>query len=159
MVSLEAWNFHCITQVYFLALQNHCRWWLQPWNLKTLAPWKKNCDQPRQHITKQRHYFANKCSYKAMAFPVVMYDCESWTIKKAEHQRIDGFELWCWKRLKNPLDCKIKPVNLQGNQPWVFFGRTDTEAETPIFCPPDAKSCSLEKPQMLGKIEGRRKGW
>ena len=68
-----------------------------------LAPWKKNYDQPRQLIKKQRHYFADKAKVfpvKAMAFPVVMYRCESWTIrKKAEHQRIDAFELWCWRRL------------------------------------------------------------
>ena len=79
-----------------------------------LAPWKKSYDQPRQHIKKQRHYFANKDPssksrditlptkihlVKAVVFPVVMYGCESWTIKKAECRRIDAFELWCWKRL------------------------------------------------------------
>ena len=65
----------------------------------TLAPWKKNYDKPRQHIQKQRCYFANKGpSIKAMVFPVV-YGCESWTIKKAEGRRIDAFELWCWRRL------------------------------------------------------------
>ena len=81
-------------------LQNHCRWWLQPWNQKMFAPWKKGYDQPRQHIKKQRHYFPTKVHLvKAMVFPVVMYGCESWTIKKAECQRIDAFELWCWRRL------------------------------------------------------------
>ena len=75
---------------------------------------------------------------KAMVFPVVMYGCESWTIKKAEHQRIDAFELWCWRR---SLDCKeIQPVHPKGDQSWVFIGRTDVEAETPILWPPDAKS-------------------
>ena len=65
-----------------------------------LAPWKKSYDKPRQHIKKQRHLFANKAHIaKAMVFPVVMYGCESWTIKKAKHQRIDAFELWCWRRL------------------------------------------------------------
>ena len=65
-----------------------------------LPPWKKSYDQPRQHIKKQRHYFVKKGpSTQAMVFPVVMYGCEGWTIKKAEHQRIDAFELWCWKRL------------------------------------------------------------
>ena len=64
--------------------------------LNTLAPWKKIYDQPRQPIKKQRQYFANKfCLVKAIVFPVVMYGCESWTIKKAEHRRIDAFELWC----------------------------------------------------------------
>ena len=68
--------------------------------IKTLASWKKGYDQTRQHIQKQRHYFANEvCLVKAMMFPVVMYGCESWTIKKAECRRIDAFELWCWRRL------------------------------------------------------------
>ena len=57
------------------------------------------------------------CLVKAMVFPVVMYGCESWTVKKAERQRIDAFELWCWKTLESPLDCKeIKPVNPKRNQ-------------------------------------------
>ena len=73
-----------------------------------LAPWKKICDQPRQHIKKQRHIFAIKVHVvKAMVFPVVMYGCASWTIKKAEHQRIDAFELWCWRRpLRVPLTAR-----------------------------------------------------
>ena len=63
-------------------------------------PWKKSYDQPRLHIKKQRHYFVNKVRLvKAMVFPVVMYGCESWNIKKAECRRIDAFELWCWRRL------------------------------------------------------------
>ena len=65
-----------------------------------LAPWKKSCDHPRQHIKKQRYYFANKgCLVKSIVFSVVMYGCESWTTKKAERRRIDAFELWCWRRL------------------------------------------------------------
>ena len=71
-----------------------------------------------------------------------MYGCESWTIKKAERRRIDGFELWCWRRLLRVLlDCKeIQPVYPKGDQSWVFIGRTDAEAETPILWPPDAKN-------------------
>ena len=65
-----------------------------------LTLWKESYDQPRQHIKKQRHYFVTKVRLvKAMVFPVVMYGCESWTMMKAEHQRIDAFELWCWRRL------------------------------------------------------------
>src|SRR5574341_1031838 len=65
-----------------------------------LATWKKSYDQLRQHIKKQRQYFANKgLSSQSYGFPVVMHGCESWTIKKAEHRRIDAFELWCWRRL------------------------------------------------------------
>ena len=79
---------------------------------------------------------------KAMVFPVVMYRCESWTVKKAEHQRIDAFEpVVLEKTLESPLGCKeIQPVHPKGDQSWVFFGRTDVEAETPILWPPDAKS-------------------
>ena len=77
---------------------------------------------------------------KAMVFPVVMYGCESWTVKKVECQRIDAFELWCWRRPLR-LDCKdIQPVHSEGDQSWVFFGKTDGEAETPVFWPPHAKS-------------------
>ena len=78
---------------------------------------------------------------KAMAFPVVMYRCECWMVKKAERQRIDAFELWFWRRLLSPLDCKkIQPVYPKGDQSWVFIGRTDAEAETPILWPPHANS-------------------
>ena len=78
---------------------------------------------------------------KAMVFPVVMYRCESWTVKKAEHQRIDAFELWCWRRLLSPLDSKeIQPVHSKGHQSWVFIGRTDVEAETTILLPTDTKN-------------------
>ena len=124
-----------------------------------LAPCKKSYDKSGQHIKKQRHYFLTKvCIVKAMFFPVIMYGYESWTIKKAECQRIDAFELWCWeKTLESPLDCKeIQLVNPKGNQSWIFTRRTDAEAEAPIQLPPDSKSQSLEKTLMLGKIEGRR---
>ena len=72
-------------------------------------------------------------------FPVVMYGCETWTIKKAEPPRIDAFELWCWRRLLRV--CKeIQPVHSEGDQPWDFFGRNDAKAETPILLPPDVKN-------------------
>ena len=78
---------------------------------------------------------------KAMVFPVVMYGCENWTVKKAECQRIDAFELWCWRTLESPLECKeIKPIHPKGDQSWVFIGRTDAEAEAPVLWPPDVKS-------------------
>ena len=77
---------------------------------------------------------------KAMVFPVVMYECESWTINKAESRRIDAFKLWCWRRFLSPLDCKeIKSVNPKGNQSRIVIGRTDTEAEAPMLWPPDEK--------------------
>ena len=78
---------------------------------------------------------------KAMVFPVIMYGCESWTVKKAEHRRIDAFELWCWRRLASPLYSRdIQPVHPKGNQSLVFIGRTDAEAETPKLWPADAKN-------------------
>ena len=78
---------------------------------------------------------------KAVVFPVVMYGCESWTVKKAERQRIDAFELWRWRRLESPLDCKeIQPVHSEGDQPWDFFERTDAKAEIPVLWPPHVKS-------------------
>ena len=91
-----------------------------------------------------------------MVYPVVMYGYESWTIKKAENQRIDAFKLWCWKSLKSLLDCKqVKPVNPEGNQPWILIGRTDAEA--PILWSPDEKSQLIGKDPMLGKIDSRRR--
>ena len=78
---------------------------------------------------------------KAMVFPVVMYGCESWTVKKAEHQRIEAFELWCWRRLlRVPWTARRSNQSILGDQSWVFIGRTDAEAETPTLWPPHAKS-------------------
>ena len=92
---------------------------------------------------------------KAMVFPVVMYGCESWTIKKAECQRIDAFELWCWKRL---LRVPWTAVHPKRDQSWVFIGRTDAEAETPILWHLMQRTDSLEKTLMLGKTVGGRRG-
>ena len=131
--------------------------------LKMLAPWKKSYDQPRQHIKKQRHYFATKGpSSQSCGFSsghVWMWELdhkESWAPKN-----------WCFwtvvleKTLEILLDYKeIQSVNPKGNQSWIFIGRTDAEAEIPILWPPDAKNWLIWKDQMLGKIEGRRRrGW
>ena len=134
-------------------LQYHCRWWLQPWNYKMLAPWKKSYDQRRLHIKTRDITLPTKVwIVKAKVFPVVMYGCENWTIKKAERWRTDASELWYWRRLESPLDCKeIQPVHPKGDQSWVFIGRTDAEAETPILWPPDAKSCLIRKDPDAGK--------
>ena len=90
-----------------------------------------------------------------MVFTVVMNGCESWTVKKAERQRIDAFELWCWRRLsESPLDCKeIQPVHPKGDQSLVFFERNDAKAETPVFWPPHAKSW------LIGKDPDARRDW
>ena len=91
------------------------------------------------------------CLVKAVVFHVVMYGCESWTVKKAECRRIDAFELWCWRVpwtvvLESRLDCKeIQPVHSEGDQPWDFFGRNDAEAETPVLWPPHAELTHWER--------------
>ena len=103
---------------------------------------------------------------KAMVFPVVMYGCESWTVKKAEHRRTDAFELWCWRRLffffffektlESPLDCKeIQPVQSKADQSWVFIGRTEAEAQTPTLWPPHAKSWLIGKDSDAGRDWGQ----
>ena len=90
---------------------------------------------------------------KAVVFPVVIYGCESGTIKKTEHRRIDAFELWCWRRLLRVLE--IQPVHPKGNKSWIFVGRTDVEVETPILWPPDAKSSLIGKDPDAGKDWGQ----
>ena len=143
-----------INRLYFGMLQNYCRWWLQSWNSKTLAPWKTSYHQPREHIKKQRHYFANKGpsrqSYGFSSSHVWMWELnykESWELKN-----------WCsWtvvleKTLESPLDCKeIQPVHPKGDQSWVVIGRTDAEAETPTLWPPHAKSWLIWKDPDAGK--------
>ena len=121
-----------------------------------LTPWKDSYDQPRQHIKKQRHYFASKGlssqGYGFSSSHVWMLDYkESWALKN-----------WCFwtvvleKTLESPLDCKeIQPVHLKGNQSWVFIGRTDVEAETPVLWPPDVKSWLIWKDPDAGKDWGR----
>ena len=102
------------------------------------------------------------CIVKAMVSSVVMYGCESRTVQKAEHQRINGFELWLLeKTLESLLDCEeIKPVNPKGNQCWIFIGRTDAETEAPIPSHLMWRANTLEKTLVLRKIEGRRRrGW
>ena len=89
---------------------------------------------------------------KAMVFPVVTYGCESWTIKKAEPWRIVAFELWCWRKLlRVPWTARRSNPSPKGDQSWVFIGRTDAEAETPIFWSPDAKSWLIWKDPDVGK--------
>ena len=116
--------------------------------------------QPRQHIKKQRHYFAYKVGLvKAMVFPVVMYGCESWTIKKAEHPRIDAFELWCWRIL-----LRVPWIARRANQsilkeisPGCSLEGLMLKLETPYFGHLMQRADSFEKTLMLGKIEVRRR--
>ena len=109
--------------------------------IKTLAPWKKSCDRPRQCIKKQRRYLADKDQYsQSYIFLGVMYRCESSTIKKAEYGRIDALELWCWRRLlRVPWTARrSKQSILKEISPEYLFGRTDAEA--PTLWPSDVKN-------------------
>ena len=141
-------------RLYFLGLRSNCGWWLQPWNLKMLAPWKESYDKLRQHIKKQRHPFTDKdlCSqtYGFSSSCVWMWELdykEGWAQTN-----------WCFwiavleKTLESPLVCKeIKLVSPKGNQPWIFIGRTGAEDEAPILWPPDAKSWIIGKDADAGK--------
>ena len=142
-------------RLYFLGLQNQCRWWLQPQSWKTLAPWKKNNGKPRQYIRKQRHYSANKgpsCqSYGFSHSHVWMWELDLCK----EGRKLKNLCFWTVvleKTLKSPLDCKeIQPVHPKGNQPWIFTGRTNAEA--PKLCSPHVKS------QLIGKDPDAGKYW
>ena len=155
-----------INENYETYIQSIHKWqslWCQDWCVKfqngeRLAFWKKSYDQCREHIIKQRHYFATKVHLvKAMVFPVVMYGRESGTIKKTDCQRIDDFELWCWRRLlRVPWTARIskqsilKEISLKYSLKGLmlklqYFGHLMWRAD------------SLQKTLMLGKIEGRRR--
>ena len=125
------------------------------------APWKKSYDQPRQHIKKQRHYFANKGpSSQGYVFPVVLYGYESWTIKKDECRRIDAFELWCWRRLlRVPWTARrCNQSILKEISPECSLGGLMLKLKLQYFGHLMQRTDSTEKTMMLGKIEGRRRG-
>ena len=122
---------------------------------------KESYDQPRPHIKKQRHYFANKgLSSQSYGFPVVMYGCESWTIKKTEHQKIDDFKLWCWRRLLR-VPWTVRRSNqsiLKEISPAYSLEGLMLKLKLQYFGHLIRRTDSLEKTLMLGKIEGRRRG-
>ena len=127
-----------------------------------LTPWEENYDQPRQRIKKQRDYFANKVpSSQGMVFPVIMYGCEKWTVKKAEYQGIDAFELWCWRRL-----LRVPSTARRSNQsilkeigPGCSLEGLMLKLKLQYFGHLMRRANVLEKTLMLGKIEGRRMRW
>ena len=127
--------------------------------LKDTCSLEKCYDLPRQHIKKQRHYFANKFHLvKAMIFSVVMYGCESWTIKKAEHQKIDAFELWCWRRLlRVPWNARRSNQSiLKEISPEYLLEGLIMKLKLQYFDQQTKRTDYLEKILMLGKIDGRR---
>ena len=151
-----------VADFIFGGLQNHCRWWLQPWNEKTLTPWKESYDQDSIFKNRDSTLSTKVLSSQGRGFPVVMYGCESWTIKKAECQRIDAFEMWCWRRLLRvpwtarrsnqaipkeiSPECSLERLMLKLNLQ--YFGHLMWRAD------------SFGKTLMLGKIEGeRRRRW
>ena len=151
---------------YLLRLQSHCGRWLQPWNQKMLAPWRKSYDKPRQHVKKQRHYFTDKGpsrqSYGFSSSHTQMWELdhkEGWVPKN-----------WCFqtvvleKTLESPLNSKeTKPVNPKGNQTWIFIGKTDAEAEVLIIGCRMWRANSLEKTLCWERLraggEGDDRGW
>ena len=150
-------------RLYFLGLQNHCGWWLQPWNKKALTPWKKSYDH-LDNILKSRDVTLPTEVHlvKAMVFPVVMYRCESWTLKKAEQWRIDTSELWCWRRLlRVPWTArKSNQSILKEISPEYSLEGLMLKLKLQYFGHFMRRNDSFEKTLMLGKNEGRRsRGW
>ena len=139
-------------RLHFLRLQNHCGWWLQPWNWKTLAPCKKSYDKHRQHIKKQRHHFADKAP-SSQSYDFSNSHVWMWELGHKENWAQNNWSFWTvvLKRLESLLDSKIKPISPKWYQPWVFIGRTDAETEAPVLWLADVMSPLIEKDLDAGK--------
>ena len=142
---------------YFSGLKNHCRWDCSREIKRCLLLGRKVMTNLDSILKSRDITLSTKVRLvKAMVIPVVMYGCESWSIKKAECRRIVAFELWCWKTLESLLDCKeIQPVHPKVDQFWIFIGRTDAEAETPILWPPDENNWLIGKDPNAGQDWGQ----
>ena len=144
-------NGNC-NKLYFPGLQNHCGWWLQPWNLKMFAPWKKSYDKPRQQIKKQRHHFANK-GLSSQSYGFSSSHVRMWQLDHEESWALKNWYFWTVvleKTFESPLDSKeIEPGNPKENQPWIVTGRTDGEA--PVLWPPDVKTWLIGKDPDVGE--------
>ena len=144
-------------RLYFWGLQNHCRWWMQPWNWK-LTPWKKSYDQPRQYLKKLRHYFANKSLF-SQSCGFSSSHAWMWELDYKESWAPNNWCFWSVvleKTLESHLDSKeIQPVHPKGNKSWIFIRRIDAKAETPILWSPDGKNWPIWKDPDAGK-DGRR---
>ena len=150
-------------KLYFGGFQNHCRWWLQPWNKKMLAPWKKSYDQPREHIQKQRHDFADK-GLSSQSYDFSSSHVWVWKLDYKENWMPKNW--WFWtvvleKTLESPLDCKeIQPVILKEISPEYSLEGLMLKPKLQYFGHLMWITDSFEKTLMLGKIEGRRRrGW
>ena len=153
-------------RLYFLGLQNHCRWWLQPWNKRCLLLGSKALTNLDSILKKQRHHFTDKCPHSQS------YGFSSSCVKVWELDHTEGWVLrnWCFqivvleKTLQSPLDSKeSKPVHPKENQPWIFIGRTDAEAEALILWSPDVKNQLWKRSQLRRRLkvggEGDDRGW
>ena len=140
------------------ALKSH--WcWLQAWNQKAIASWQESYDKSGQCVKNQRHHFGKRANLdKAVVFPVVTYGCESWTIKKAEHHRIDTFQMWCYRRLlRVPWTARSNQSALREINPEYSLEGMMLKLKLQCFGHLIRTDNSLEKSLMLGKIEGRRR--
>ena len=150
-------------RLYFLGLQDHCGQWLQPWNEKMLAPWKESYDNLDSIFKSKDTTLPTKvCIVQAMISPIVVYGYESWTIKKAEHQRIHAFKLWHWRRLwRVPWTArKSNQSILKEISPEYSLEGLTLKLKLQYSGHLMWRADSLEKTLMLGKIEGRRRrGW
>ena len=140
-------------------LQNHCGWWLQPWNQKMTASWQESCDKPRQCVEKQRHYSADKGPYR-QDYGLLSVHVWLWEL---DHREGKVPKNWCLRTVvlektpESPLDSQeIKAVNLKGSQPWILVARTDDEAEAPAFWSSDVNRWLTRKVPDAGKDWGRR---
>ena len=151
------WIFCIWGALDFFGLQNHCRWWRSHEIKRRLLLGRKvmiNLDS----IFKSRDITLPTSLVKTMVFPVVMYGCENWTVKKTERRRIDAFELWCWRRLvRGPWMARRSNQSILIDQSWVFFGRNDAKAETPVLWPPHAKSWLTGKDWCWERLKDRRR--
>ena len=146
-------------RLHLLGFQSHCGWWLQPWNQKTVASWQERDNKPRQCVEQCVTLLTKACIIKAMVFLGVMYGCDSWTIKKAECQQVDAFELWFRKRLlKVPWTTRwsnhsiLREINLEYS-----VERLMLKLKLQYFDPLIWTHDSLEKSLILVKMEGRRR--
>jgi len=149
----EKWKWW---ETLLLQLPNHCGWWLQPWNYKTLVPWKKSNHRLRLHIKKQRHYFVYKGLYH-QSYSFSSSHVWIWELDKTKGWAPKSWCLWnvvLEKTLESSWESmEIIPVGPKGNQPWIFIGRTDDEAEALILWPPDVKS------ELIGRYPDTGNDW
>ena len=161
--SMTAWQIEGekveVVTFSLLGLQNHCRGGLQPWKQKTVASWQESDDKPRQCVEKQRHYSAGK-SLCSQGYGLPSGHIQLWELDCKEGRMPKNWCLWAVvleKTLESPFHSKeIKPVNHEGDHPWIFTGKTDAEAETPVFWSSDVKRWFIGKVPDFGKDWGQK---